>query len=78
MHPFKLKQNVHKGIGNYLPHADVMDLAASIQQVAEEFVTDYVAQAVQHTGIKTLCIREELHSTVWPIPNCLISATMCG
>ena len=56
MHPFKLKQNVHKGIGNYLPHADVMDLAASIQQVAEEFVTDYVAQAVQHTGIKKPCV----------------------
>jgi len=82
MHPFKLKQNVHKGIGNYLPHADVMDLAASIQQVAEEFVTDYVAQAVQHTGIKNLvyqggvalnCVANtkllDICNNVWIMPN---------
>ena len=49
-HPFKMKRNVHKGIANYLPDADPMDLAASIQQIAEEFIIDFVQRAVQHHG----------------------------
>ena len=36
--PFRLKRNLHKGIGNWQPNADVMDLAASIQAVTEEVV----------------------------------------
>ena len=47
-HPFKMKRNVHKGIANYLPDADPMDLAASIQCVAEEFIVDFVQRAVEH------------------------------
>ena len=47
-HPFKMKRNVHKGIDDYLPGADPMDLAASIQQVAEEFIIDFVKHAVHH------------------------------
>ena len=47
-HPFKMKRNVHKGIDDYLPGADPMDLAASIQQVAEEFIIDFVTHAVHH------------------------------
>ena len=34
--PLKLKSNLHAGIGDWQPNADVMDLAASIQQVTEE------------------------------------------
>lgn len=48
MHPFRMKRNVHKGIADYLPDADTMDLAASIQQVAEEFIISFVKQAVDH------------------------------
>ena len=48
MNPFRMKRNVHKGIGDYLPDADPMDLAASIQQVAEEFIVSFVKQAVDH------------------------------
>jgi len=33
---FKLKKNLHKGLGDWHPEADVMDLAASIQAVTEE------------------------------------------
>ena len=44
--PFKMKKNVHKGIGDYLPHADPMDLAASIQVIAEEFICDFVSNAI--------------------------------
>jgi carbamoyltransferase len=32
---FKLKKNLHKGLGNWLPEADPMDIAASIQFVIE-------------------------------------------
>ena len=34
--PFKLKKNLHRGLSNWHPEADVMDLAASIQSVIEE------------------------------------------
>lgn len=47
-HPFKMKRNVHKGIANYLPDADPMDLAASIQYIAEEFIVNFVQRAVDH------------------------------
>jgi carbamoyltransferase len=33
---FTLKKNLHRGLGNYLPEADPMDLAASIQKVMEQ------------------------------------------
>jgi len=36
--PFKLKHNLHRGIGDWMPGADHMDLAASIQLVTEEVV----------------------------------------
>ena len=38
--PFRLKHNLHKGIGNWKPNADVMDIAASIQAVTEECLMD--------------------------------------
>ena len=38
MVPFKLKHNLHRGMGNWMPDADPMDLAASIQAVTEEVV----------------------------------------
>jgi carbamoyltransferase len=34
-----LKRNVHRGIGDWMPDADPMDLAASIQKVIEECLT---------------------------------------
>ncbi|MBE1490101.1 carbamoyltransferase C-terminal domain-containing protein [Plantactinospora soyae] len=33
---FRLRRNVHRGIGDWQPHADLADLAASIQVVTEE------------------------------------------
>ena len=36
--PYKLKHNLHRGIGNWMPDADPMDLAASVQVVTEEIV----------------------------------------
>ena len=48
--PFKLKRNVHKGIGNWHPEADVMDLAASIQVVTEECLADLWYRASRYAG----------------------------
>ena len=49
-HPFKLKRNVHKGIGHWHPEADVMDLAASIQAVTEECLSDLWQRASRYAG----------------------------
>ena len=35
---FKLKRNLHRGMGDWMPGADPMDLAASIQKVTEEIL----------------------------------------
>jgi carbamoyltransferase len=81
-YPFALKKNVHKGIGDYLPKADVMDIAASIQQVAEEFISHYCTKAIEQVGIDDLiyqggvalnCVAnsnlyQKAHS-VWIMPN---------
>jgi len=82
MYPLKLKMNPHKGIGKYLPGADPMDLAASIQQIADEFICSYVERAVKETGIRNVvyqggvalnCVtNHELLSIVddiWIMPN---------
>ena len=48
--PFKLKRNVHRGIGDWHPEADVMDLAASIQAVTEELLSDLWKRASWYAG----------------------------
>ena len=48
--PFKLKRNLHKGIGLWHPKADVMDLAASVQAVTEECLTDLWQRASRYAG----------------------------
>ena len=48
--PFKLKHNLHKGIGAWKPNADVMDLAASVQAVTEECLTDLWIRASRYAG----------------------------
>ena len=48
--PFRLKRNLHKGIGNWQPNADVMDLAASIQAVTEECLTELWIKASRYAG----------------------------
>ena len=48
--PFRLKRNLHKGIGDWQPNADVMDLAASIQAVTEECLTELWIKASRYAG----------------------------
>ena len=48
--PFRLKKNLHKGIGDWQSNADVMDLAASVQSVIEECLTDLWQRASWYAG----------------------------
>ena len=48
--PFRLKRNLHKGIGDWQPNADVMDLAASVQSVLEDCLTDLWQRASRYAG----------------------------
>lgn len=51
--PFRLKINVHKGIGNWMDKADNMDLAASIQKVTEECLEEYWERCKRKSKIFT-------------------------
>lgn len=83
-HPFVMKKNVHEGLGDYLPGADVMDIAASIQAVAEEFIVEYTKEAMAKTnyannhliyqgGVALNCVANSNifgHAdSVWIMPN---------
>jgi len=83
-YPFELKKNVHTGLGDYLPGADVMDIAASIQAVAEEFIVEYTKKAMVHTkfgnnhliyqgGVALNCVANshifDHADSVWIMPN---------
>tara|TARA_A100001011_G_scaffold391363_1_gene476679 strand:+ start:1329 stop:2807 length:1479 start_codon:yes stop_codon:yes gene_type:complete len=48
--PFRLKRNLHKGIGLWHPEADTMDLAASVQAVIEECLADLWERASRYAG----------------------------
>ena len=48
--PFKLKQNLHRGLGDWHPEADIMDIAASIQDVTVECLANLCHKASQYTN----------------------------
>ena len=48
--PFKLKQNLHRGLGDWHPEADIMDIAASIQDVTVECLANLWHKASQYTN----------------------------
>jgi len=48
--PFRLKKNLHRGLSDWHPDADVMDLAASIQAVTEELLADLWLRASKYAG----------------------------
>ena len=52
--PFKLKENLHKGIGNWVPEADIMDIAASVQVVIEECLASLWSKAASYLPKKGL------------------------
>ena len=82
MYPLKLKVNPHIGLSEFLNDADPIDLAASIQEIANEFIVGYVSQAVVDTGITKViyqggvalnCVTNtkllEVCEEVWIMPN---------
>ena len=81
--PFRLKQNLHRGLGDWHPEADVMDIAASIQSVTEECLANLWHRAsrfgsrnlVYAGGVALNCAANkvlanmELFDNIWIIPN---------
>ena len=81
--PFKLKQNLHRGLGDWHPQADVMDIAASIQEVTEECLADLWSRASKYGsrnlvyagGVALNCAANRklanlgLFDNIWIIPN---------
>jgi carbamoyltransferase len=81
--PFKLKQNLHRGLGDWHPEADVMDIAASIQAVTEECLANLWHRASKYGsrnlvyagGVALNCAANRvlanlgLFDNIWIIPN---------
>ncbi len=56
--PFRLKHNLHRGIGNWMPDADPMDLASSIQALTEELLANLWSRAASYLPAKSLLFAE--------------------
>ena len=81
--PFKLKQNLHRGLSDWEPNADVMDIAASIQAVTEELLAGLWHRASKYGsrnlvyagGVALNCAANRvlanmnLFDNIWIIPN---------
>ena len=81
--PFKLKKNLHRGLSDWHPEADVMDLAASIQAVTEECLAELWHRASKYGsrnlvyagGVALNCAANRvlanlgLFDNIWIIPN---------
>ena len=81
--PFKMKKNLHRGLSDWHPEADVMDIAASIQAVTEEILADLFLRASKYGsknlvyagGVALNCAANRtlanlgLFDNIWIIPN---------
>jgi carbamoyltransferase len=81
--PFKLKKNLHRGLTDWEPNADVMDIAASIQAVTEECLVELWHRASKYGsrnlvyagGVALNCAANRvlanmgLFDNIWIIPN---------
>jgi carbamoyltransferase len=77
------KKNLHIGVGyDYLPDADIMDIASSVQEIAEQFIFEYASRSMLLTGYNNLvymggvalnCVANtrlyELFDNIWIMPN---------
>ena len=52
--PFQLKHNLHIGLKDWMPEADPMDIAASIQAVTEELLANLWSKAASYLPPKGL------------------------
>ena len=71
-----LKKNNHRGIGDFAPHADNMDLAASVQKVYEDELSRIVRKhckkinLVISGGCALNCVaNSNLKRNIWIMPN---------
>ena len=82
-HHSRLKKNLHRGLSDWHPEADVMDIAASIQAVTEEILADLFLRASKYGsrnlvyagGVALNCAANRtlanlgLFDNIWIIPN---------
>jgi carbamoyltransferase len=61
--PFRLSHNLHRGIGDWAPGADPMDIAASIQAVTEELLAGLWSRAASY--MPTSCLMEGQRNLVF-------------
>ena len=61
--PFRLSQNLHRGIGNWASGADPMDIAASIQAVTEEILAGLWSRAASY--LPASCLMEGQRNLVF-------------
>ena len=81
--PFKLKKNLHRGLTDWEPNADVMDIAASIQAVTEECIVElwhrtskygsrnlvYAGGVALNCAANRVLANMGLFDNIWIIPN---------
>ena len=81
--PFELKQNLHRGLGDWEPGADVMDIAASIQAVTEELLAGlwykasgygsrnlvYAGGVALNCAANRVLANQGMFNNIWIIPN---------
>jgi carbamoyltransferase len=77
---FELKRDVWRGVGDYLPEADPVDIAASVQAVTERVVLKVMRQASRYSsnlvyvgGVALNCVLNAkiapLFENMWIFPN---------
>ena len=79
---FKLRVNLHKGVGSYLEDAKIEDIAASVQNITEKYIWKILHEARRKTnrdnlvyggGVALNCVANrylhQIFKNVWIMPN---------
>ena len=78
----EFKQNLHTGVGDYLPQADVFDIATATQSITEQLIEAVVQRALTLSPSKNLCygggvalncsanrLLGKYYENIWIMPN---------
>jgi carbamoyltransferase len=78
----EFKQNLHTGVGEYLPHANDFDLAQATQSITEKFIGAVMERARSLSSSKNLCygggvalnclanrLLGDYYDNIWIMPN---------
>jgi carbamoyltransferase len=78
----EFKQNLHAKLGNYLPQADIFDIATATQSITEQLITAIIQRALRLGTSKNLCygggvalncsanrLLGNYYENIWIMPN---------